>query len=431
VVFIIFKKENTTECFVAIYGLNSFNYILVVEFLWSLGIVVVLCPMKELDFAIEKWLISIGVRYSIYLSEKPKFKKIYSYYFDIIFKVKNKKKINIKKIINSKKNAVVFSTSGTKIIKAVLHTFRSLFINAIYVAKSFSFYKNKCWLISLPLHHISGFSIYLRSLIYSGKIIFKNKYISFKSVLRDKKITHLSLVPTQLFRILKNRNNIFYLRKLNYIVVSGDFCSQNLWNVIKKFKLPVVISYGSTETASQICLLKSMICSSYIYPIIQLKILYNNEIFLKGETIFKGYFTNGYLKKCKDMKCYFYTGDLGRVFNDNILVVLGRKDNMFISGGENIYPEEIENTLKTHKLIEKVIVLKKKSFEFGYRPVAVIKMNFFVSFNVDRFLYGKLSKIKIPVKYFYWPKKYNKRLKDSRVVIQRLFSQNKLKILKI
>ena len=141
-----------------------------------------------------------------------------------------------------------------------------------------------------------------------------------------------------------------------------------------------------------------------------------NEIFVKGETLFKGYVKDAELSFPFNANGYFATGDLGHFADDGNLIVNGRKDNMFISGGENIHPEEIECCLCQMECIERAIVVPISHNEYGFRPVAFVKASEKISRNdaVD-FLKERLSSFKIPEQFYRWPdEKEAENLKINR-----------------
>ncbi len=129
----------------------------------------------------------------------------------------------------------------------------------------------------------------------------------------------------------------------------------------------------------------------------------NDEIWLRGAGLALGYWQQGDVVSLLNEQGWFATKDKG-CWQDNELVVLGRMDNMFISGGENIQPEEVEQVILAHENIEQAFVLPMDDAEFGQRPVAMIKFKepFSQSAvkNLADWLSGRLERFKQPVKYF-------------------------------
>ena len=133
----------------------------------------------------------------------------------------------------------------------------------------------------------------------------------------------------------------------------------------------------------------------------------DDEIWLRGAGLGLGYWQNGKIKPLVNSQGWLQTKDKGRLINGE-LQILGRLDNMFISGGENIQPEEIERLIQQFVGVEQVFVLPLNEAEFGQRPVAMIKFasdvgsDFFQSAvnNLHVWLSDKIEKFKQPVAYY-------------------------------
>ena len=129
----------------------------------------------------------------------------------------------------------------------------------------------------------------------------------------------------------------------------------------------------------------------------------------------KGYFRDGAVQPAVDAAGWFHTKDRGSIDADGYLTVLGRMDNMFISGGENIYPEEIESALLEIPEIKQAIVVAISDSEFGQRPVAFLDSDEIEVDGIVEFLEQRLAKYKIPVRFLPWPvKEVGTGIKASR-----------------
>jgi O-succinylbenzoic acid--CoA ligase len=136
-----------------------------------------------------------------------------------------------------------------------------------------------------------------------------------------------------------------------------------------------------------------------------LRLAEDGEILVQGDTLFKGYVRGSRHKLNVDLKGWFASGDLGFLDSDGYLTVTGRKDNMFISGGENIHPEEIERVFFELNGVNEAVVVPVKNDEFGYRPVAFINMDgkFPNEDFFNRFLVNKIPHFKIPDYFLPFP----------------------------
>ena len=152
----------------------------------------------------------------------------------------------------------------------------------------------------------------------------------------------------------------------------------------------------------------------------QVRIAEDGEIFVRGNCRFAGYVQHQELVKPFDEEGWFATGDIGSLDSEGYLTVVGRKDNMFISGGENIHPEQVERALGAFEDVEEAIVVPVPSAEFGQRPVAFIKMRR-EPLAADAWLL-RLEKIMpkymIPDAFLDWPTEAENGMKPDRAALR-------------
>jgi O-succinylbenzoic acid--CoA ligase len=126
---------------------------------------------------------------------------------------------------------------------------------------------------------------------------------------------------------------------------------------------------------------------------------------------------------------WFHTAYIGVVSDDGYLKIAGRKDNMFISGGENIHPEEIERELLKVEGVIDALVIPFEDREFGRRPVAIVMFNGSHSVSVSDMneqIAGMLPRFKLPLKYYPWPSPHvSGGIKPSRSLLKELIAQGK------
>ena len=175
-------------------------------------------------------------------------------------------------------------------------------------------------------------------------------------------ITHLSLVPTQLERLLKTGKGRNSLHKLKLILLGGSAIPESLIEHSSKLGLKLRTTYGSTEMASQVATSspiktkKGWLATGEVLPFSEVRIAPQNEIELRGKTLFYGYLSESGLDQPFDNQGWFSSGDIGYLIKKNnetnlqkfdlekktkspqlaekndYLIVTGRKDSMFISG---------------------------------------------------------------------------------------------------
>lgn len=306
----------------------------------------------------------------------------------------------------------IFTSGSTGKPKAALLSFGNLYYNALGSNENIPFQPDDRWLLSLPLYHVGGLGILFRAFIAGGTVVIPDLGADLASTIESHQITHLSLVTTQLHRLLSDRSKLRQLRSLRAILLGGSAVPTPLITRSLDSNLPICTSYGLSEMGSQVTTTAphdSVGClssSGRILKYRQVRISPESEILVRGETRFVGYLTNSGVERPFDRNGWFATGDIGRVDDDGYLAVLGRRDNLFVSGGENIQPEEIERVLSEDPSIEEAIVVPVANAEFGFRPVAFVQMSPHPPHEVPEILdmlRAKLPGFKIPDRILPWP----------------------------
>lgn len=315
-------------------------------------------------------------------------------------------------IIDTEQLFTFLVTSGSSgKSKIACHTFENYLASALATRLTFQLSKSSRWLLSLPLYHVSGLSILTRCMTIGACIVLTDSKCIWEEIV-PRRITHLSCVPTQLFRLKDQKCSLSLLSKqLHCVLIGGAHMSLSLFHSVKE--LPIFFTYGMTETTSTITLATKEESKSVKMgrPIscCKIKTATDSEILVKGKNLFQGYW-DGF--QIKPPPLWFATKDLGKICLDNHLHIIGRKDRLFISGGENIQPEEIEQALCSIKGIISATVLPKSDVEFGNRPIAFIEDIQQRSFAQVFFELRKiLPSFKCPVSL--WP--YPKHLKSTSV----------------
>lgn len=227
-------------------------------------------------------------------------------------------------------------------------------------------------LLSLPLFHIGGLAILFRCLLAGATVVLGSNKNLVENLKRFK-VTHASMVSTQLYRLLKQDINHLSLK---YALVGGGPVEDHLLNEARDAGIHCWKTYGLTEMSSQVY---THAPSGRGKRLEHSEIMINNqqEICVKGKTLFLGYYDANLKNANKlslplDKNGWFKTKDLARFMGDKLEIV-GRKDNQFISGGENIQPEEIEYFVKKIHGVIQCVVVPQKDTEYGFRPVIYIE----------------------------------------------------------
>ena len=256
-------------------------------------------------------------------------------------------------------------------------------------------------------------------------VVISDEILSVES-LKNNRITHLSLVSTQFQRLLNDPNRVDLAGRLKAILLGGGPIQPNLVQQARELGLPVFISYGLSEMGSQVATSlpnQSDLSGAGILPYQQVKIGENNEVLVKGETLFTGYLSGAAVDPARDDDGWFHTRDVGEL-DGNQLRIVGRLDNQFISGGENIQPELIEHKLQNLPGIEMAIVVPVTDAAFGQRPFAFVKTN---QTNADfsllrNQLKQKLPGYMLPVAFSHLPEHLTPGIKPDRQALAKLAS---------
>lgn len=314
-----------------------------------------------------------------------------------------------------------FFTSGTTTgtPKIVPLKRRQMLFAAQASAKNFKPRKNHFWLLCLPLNHIGGISIILRSLLY-GSAIFRMKSFHPKMITtfltENKLFQAASLVPTMLKRLL-DRSGFFIHQNFKAILLGGGPIDTDLIKECRNKGIPLVPSYGMTETCAQIAANPILKPSGTYGPLKSVGTVFehnhiqirddNNEpvgINTKGEIWFKGpQIFDGYLNLDNndffDNEGWFRTGDFGYYNAKNQLFIDSRSSDRIVTGGENVSPFEVESKLNELTNIKESAVFGITDSEWGQKVMAVAVTNNEKTINsasIKEYLKQSLADYKIP-----------------------------------
>lgn len=321
--------------------------------------------------------------------------------------------------------AVIVTTSGTTgQTKGVLLSFANLWYSAVGSNQNTPFGESDRWLLSLPLYHVGGLGILFRAMAGKGEVVIPDSNESLADSIEKYGITHVSLVSTQLARLVeKIEKDGLCLPRLKAILLGGSAIDQNLIRRGLEHGLPIHTSYGLTEMGSQVTTTaraesaERLRTSGRVLPYRELMVDSTGEICVRGKTLFSGYVMESGIETPTDADGWFHTGDIGSIDPLGYLTVTGRKDNMFISGGENIHPEEIEAVIRRCPGVEDVLVVPVQSAQWGDRPAAFIRMSDYAPIDISSLkdiMSDHLPKYKFPEYFFEWPGEVDTSLKPSR-----------------
>ncbi|MBI4213297.1 MAG: o-succinylbenzoate--CoA ligase [Chloroflexi bacterium] len=241
-------------------------------------------------------------------------------------------------------------------------------------------------LVCLPLYHVGGLSALFRGVIYGSPVVLHEEFdaSAVNRAIDDEGVTMVSVVALMLRRMLDERGERPYPASLRSVLVGGGPVPETLLRQALACGLPVLQTYGLTESASQAVTLspedalrKLGSAGKPLLPV-QLRVMIDNreaepgevgEICLRGPSI-----TSGYLGEPNLPDGWLPTGDLGWLDEEGYLYVSDRRDDLIISGGENVYPAEVEAVLLAHPSVEEAGVAGLPDPEWGQVPVAFVKL---------------------------------------------------------
>ncbi|HEY8241437.1 MAG TPA: o-succinylbenzoate--CoA ligase [Kiritimatiellia bacterium] len=349
-------------------------------------------------------------------------------YDDVATGARGGQRINGEKPFSMERPASIVFTSGSAgSQRAVLHTVGNHYYSALGANINIKVGSHDRWLLSLPLYHVGGLGILFRCIHAGATIAIPEADESLASAQERFEATHISIVSTQLYRMLKQDLIPPSFLKLKAILLGGGPVNGELLDEALRRKLPVYTTYGLTEMTSQVTTMTLQSppdkrrTSGVVLKYRQCRISDDGEILVRGHVLFAGYVEGDTIRRPVDADGWFATGDLGRIDDRGYLTVTGRKDNMFVSGGENIQPEEIERALMAIEGVEDACVVPVPDVEFGMRPAAFIRWR---NGGVDEHelakrLEASLPRYKLPVRYLAWPAD-GERMKTNRAALVQL-----------
>ncbi|MDM9380507.1 2-succinylbenzoate--CoA ligase [Chlorogloeopsis sp. ULAP01] len=324
-------------------------------------------------------------------------------------------------------------------IKFAIHTWDTLTASVQGFTEYFQLQQVNSFCV-LPLHHVSGLMQFMRCFTTGGKLVI----LPFKKLESGKLINinlsdfFISLVPTQLQRLLQKVNLTQWLSQFQTVLLGGAPAWDELLVKARYHQINLSLTYGMTETASGIATLKhddflhGKVNCGQILP--HAKVTIRNEqgealhpnqvgnISIQAQSLYLGYYPLNNDFSEVDASCVpiFNTDDLGFLDNEGYLNIIGRSSNKIITGGENVYPLEIESAIRATTMVTDIYVIGIPDQDWGQAVTAIYipKYENTSSEEIQNLLKDKLSKFKIPK---YWiPVQFLPRNSQGKINHQQL-----------
>ena len=318
--------------------------------------------------------------------------------------------------INLTREAAVMYTSGTSgRPKGARINYGNLWFSAIGSALHLGHSSDDVWLAAMPLFHVGGLSILFRAVTGALPVVLQERFDPERmmSAIADG-VTLVSVVPFMLQRMLEVHRDARWPQSVRCVLVGGSSASPALIGECLRLGIPVAPTYGLTESTSQTTTLLPQEAASKPFssgrplPLTEVRIIGPGgvatpgeigSIEIRGPTLFAGYLGDEDRPAGMTADSWFQTGDAGYMDDEGFLTVVDRRDDLIISGGENVYPAEIERVLLSHPSVVDAGVFGVMDGDWGSRPVAAVVWQGdpeTAVIDLLRHCEGRLARYKIP-----------------------------------
>jgi O-succinylbenzoic acid--CoA ligase len=305
-------------------------------------------------------------------------------------------------------HSIIYTSGTTGRPKGAVLTFGNFAASAAGSAFNLCATPGDRWLACMPLFHVGGLSIVLRSAIYGTTMVLQPGFDKHEVVraLHEQAITHISVVPTMLQRLLDTDD-----RRpppcLRVVLVGGGPVPPELLERALARGFPVIQTYGLTEAASQVATLSPADARTHLgsagKPLVTTSLRIDapggepGEILVSGPTITPGYFRNPEATAAALQEGWLHTGDVGRLDDDGFLYVLDRRDDLVVTGGENVYPAEVEAALLSFPGVLEAAVFGIADQRWGkVVAAAIVAREPLEDADLEAFLRSRLAGYKVP-----------------------------------
>ncbi len=292
--------------------------------------------------------------------------------------------------------AIVFTSGTTGQPKGATLTFANHFWSATASSYRLGLRPDDCWLSCLPLYHVGGLAVLFRSCLYGTAIALHERFDAdvFNAALdkpaHERPVTLTSLVPTMLYRLLAMRGERALPSSLRLVLLGGAAAPTELLADAIARGVPVAATYGLTEAASQVATADPATVrrkpGSAGRPLMFTTVRIADdggaslpageigEVVVSGPTVMSGYHGNADATAHTLRDGELFTGDVGYLDDEGDLWLVQRRSDIIVSGGENVYPTEVEGVLRQHPAVAEACVVGVDDVEWGQRVVALVAL---------------------------------------------------------
>lgn len=314
--------------------------------------------------------------------------------------------------------SIVFTSGTTGKPKGAQITFGNHFWSATASSWRLGVLPHDRWLLVMPLYHVGGMSIVFRSALYGTAIVLHDGFDAERvwHSMETQAITLISVVPTMLHRLLDARPGQLFPSSVRLVLLGGAAASPALIERCMAQNVPVATTYGLTEACSQVATMMpddvARKPGSVGRPILFSRVRIadaqghtlppgeHGEVIVSGQTVMAGYYKQHDERTLRDGE--LHTGDIGYLDDDGDLWIVQRRSDLIVSGGENVYPAEVEHVLSQHPAVSEVAVVGIPSEEWGQQVAAavVLRQETVATAEIlDAFCRQQLAAYKCPRRY--------------------------------
>lgn len=414
---------------IAILAENCNEYVLLFAVAQKLGIVLIPLNYRlsqgEINFLItdaQPKLILVEEKFQPLLAQVPKqYQSLtLSEFRSITQQISQTNTSTFKRATIQENNPIfILYTSGTTgNPKGAIYTHKMLFWNSINTELRLDITSADVTISVMPPFHTGGWNVLLTPFLHHGATTILSKKFEATTLLESLDSLNITVfmgVPTMLKMLADAPNfNQVKLEKLRYFIVGGEAMPVPLIETWAQKNVLIRQGYGLTEVGPNITSLnhtdairkKGSIGTPNFY--VQTKIVNEQgneikpnetgELLLGGPNVTPGYLNNPEATQKAIVNGWFHTGDIVKIDEEGFLYVVDRIKNMYISGGENVYPAQVEKVLIQHPEIQEIAIIGVPDSKWGETGLAAIvstNKNLSVA-QLQEFCTNKLAKFKQP-----------------------------------
>lgn len=314
---------------------------------------------------------------------------------------------------------ILYTSGSTGRPKGVPLSHTNFFFSSVSYITDVGLTREDTTVTSSPIFHVGGLNIFTLPLLHvGGTVILQREFVPEETwgLMASHGVTKMFMIPTMLNSMLSVDGWEEYdLDSLELIISGGEPITTDMKMELQKIDVPLIAAYGLTETTDgtlflrpEFVLDKGPNCNGKTFTHVEARVVDESGSEVpdgeKGELVHRGavvateYWNRPEQSESAWKDGWFHTGDIAKRDDDGFFHVYDRKDNMIVTGGENVYPSEVEEPLYSHDGVLEAVVFGKPSDRWGEQVTAVIvsESQELSSEDIRDFLRGRLANFKIP-----------------------------------